>query len=99
MADLGAIGVYKDGGFNYKAGYTISGTVLDSSGAAVKRPVNCLLEITSSTTERGLYEKTAYSDPATGAFSMPTGDNNPRTLVVTLESGKNALVFAGVVPV
>ena len=99
MADLGAIGVYKDGGFNYKAGYTISGNVVDSAGLPVKRPVLCFQQSATDPANNGQYEKTAYSDPVTGAFSMPIGDTNPRTLMVGGESGKNNLVYAGVIPV
>lgn len=99
MADLGAIGIYKDGGFNYKAGYTISGTVLDSAGAAVRRAVLCFQEVAADPANNGIYEKTAYSDPTTGDYTMPIGDTGLRTLMVGGESGKNNLVFAGVTPV
>jgi len=99
MADLGAIGTYKDGGLNYKAGTSISGNVLDSTGAPVRRRVLCFQESATDPANNGQYEKTAYSDPTTGVFTMPIGDTNPRTLMVGGESGKNNLVYAGVQPV
>lgn len=94
MADLGAIGVY-NGGFFHTPGKTISGTVYDSAGLPARRQVMCFLQASDPNT----VEKSAYSDPVTGAFTMPMGDTVPRTLMAVGEPGKNNIVYTGVVPV
>lgn len=73
--------------------YLIHGSVRDKSGALASRTVLAVRE--SDRTVDGV----CVSDPATGLYAIATLTNDARTVVVGGEADRNALVYAGVVPI
>lgn len=74
--------------------FALSGTVRDATGALAARRVVAKLE-------GGTALGSTFSDPVTGAYSIPVTSDSPHTLVFYPADGENlnALVLRGVLPI
>ena len=77
--------------FGYKP-YYVTGTVLDKNGIPAARKVISIKESNDSIVS------IVESDPVTGEYIARMESMEPHTLVFTGESGRNAIVYSGVIP-
>lgn len=72
--------------------YSVSGTILDKNGIPAQRKVIAIRE------SNWVVEDITESDPITGMYAAKMETMEPHTLVFTGESGRNAIVYSGVIP-
>ena len=94
MADLGAIGI------NFSSMTTVCGGAI--SGVVLDADSNPTRHLVIAVSKRSLYVTGAFSDPATGEYTIHTGHIDGKTPHVVFEMTKdgsqNARIFDNVIP-